>query len=482
MTATTLIVCCLSTLFSADAGKSDIRELARSIPADAWATLFVVPPAPDPSNEALPGVITLDTAAMILGRARAMGFGADDPECALWFDAFASWPMMSKRAFALSLLEASSTKVRGGGNRLAKLEAVLVMHTSKENADIQARIQHLLNTHVNAESGSIEKIHHAGGSISHRLTDARLDPWVVIEWGSVGEDYVIAIGPTAFDRIFKTRSGDILPLLHDPWFQPAHEQCQGFRARVELTIHIDQVLKRLRPMMDATPEEVAAALGLANVDRALWTIGSAGRAVAAFALFQKANQQELIPICSPKPGQPSDPRVPERASTFAIVQESPHDLVHRIAATYLACKSESTQSNLRDLWAQIQAEIDLDIDRDLLRQLGPEIVIHDYPQHPLMFPLARTIVLEITGSPTAVRTSVDRLMRRWQAIFRSQHEKFFSLQLKQADDGLWFFQMGLYGPALGVTDRWVVIGYSPVAVRSNIALLEHVSPSGVPKP
>ena len=172
--------------------------------------------------------------------------------------------------------------------------------------------------------------------------------------------------------------------------------------------------------------------------------------------------------------------IPREATAYALIEQSPLELVRRVTEAYLAARSESTQRRLRELWSQIETELDVDVERDLLMQLGPRIVIHDYPQHPL--PLARTVVIQVTGSPAAVRTAVDRLMRRWQRHLESPQSGWPLLRLQKADDGVWYLQMGLYGPALAVTDRWLVISFSPVAVRQILALLEPPGQVGVPRP
>ena len=44
-------------------------------------------------------------------------------------------------------------------------------------------------------------------------------------------------------------------------------------------------------------------------------------------------------------------------------------------------------------------------------------------------------------------------------------------RLNRAPDGIWFLQLGLIGPAVAVAAEWIIISYSPHAVRTN---LEHL--------
>jgi hypothetical protein len=86
--------------------------------------------------------------------------------------------------------------------------------------------------------------------------------------------------------------------------------------------------------------------------------------------------------------------------------------------------------------------------------------------------VARTVLVEIAGSSMAVQTWTDRLLRRWQRHLDSPSSDWQPLTVKQAPDGVWYLQAGLYGPALAVTNRWIVISHSPAAVRQNVAHLE----------
>ena len=194
-------------------------------------------------------------------------------------------------------------------------------------------------------------------------------------------------------------------------------------------------------LMAGKPEQVLAGLGLGDVERGLWTIGvsgdSDGRAVEAYAFLRDADGDELVPICGlPDTGvRRIEVPIPPKASRYAVIRYSPRRLVLQVRDAYLASRSPSAQRNLREMWTRVEAEADVSVDRDLLMQLGPRLVIHEYPPHPLV-------------------------------------PDWTSLRLEHASDGVWYLQAGLYGPALAVTDRWVIISYSPVAVRQNIAFLE----------
>ncbi len=40
--------------------------------------------------------------------------------------------------------------------------------------------------------------------------------------------------------------------------------------------------------------------------------------------------------------------------------------------------------------------------------------------------------------------------------------------LRRSSDGIWYLQYGIYGPAIAVSQGWLVISYSPEALRANL--------------
>ena len=103
------------------------------------------------------------------------------------------------------------------------------------------------------------------------------------------------------------------------------------------------------------------------------------------------------------------------------------------------------------------------------------MIVHDFPHHPLGLPLLWTVLVEIDGSAESVRTALDRLLAHVYKTIEDRSGPAGLTRLERDDDGVWYVRFGLYGPALAVTDRWVVISYSPQAVRENVEYLEAVS-------
>ncbi len=147
---------------------------------------------------------------------------------------------------------------------------------------------------------------------------------------------------------------------------------------------------------------------------------------------------------------------------------------------YLASQHESRREAYREGWLRFEREYGFDFDHDLLAHLGQRIIIHDFPPHPLAVPLLWTYLVETDGDVTAVRRAVDGMMRAWQSgLPKADGETAsgggFVPEIRRTDDGIWYLQLGLAGPAIGVADHWIVISFSPAAVRENLRRLDAAS-------
>jgi hypothetical protein len=74
-----------------------------------------------------------------------------------------------------------------------------------------------------------------------------------------------------------------------------------------------------------------------------------------------------------------------------------------------------------------------------------------------------------------LRAAIDKLFTVWQSELR---EAAAPVSLRRDADGIWNLFLGLEGPALGLSDRWLVISFSPAAVRQNLEFLSKSSPDG----
>ena len=79
--------------------------------------------------------------------------------------------------------------------------------------------------------------------------------------------------------------------------------------------------------------------------------------------------------------------------------------------------------------------------------------------------------------------AIDALLQVWGQYLDERAERkgttLMRIQVKQADDTIWFLQAaGILGPALKVTDRYLVLSWSPQALREALTSIEAPSAGG----
>ena len=87
-----------------------------------------------------------------------------------------------------------------------------------------------------------------------------------------------------------------------------------------------------------------------------------------------------------------------------------------------------------------------------------------------------TLWLPIQREPETLHAGVDRLFKAWQHQLANDG----MLRLRKDADGVWYLFFGINGPALGMTDRWLVISFSPPAVRQSMVFLRNLAAETLP--
>lgn len=106
--------------------------------------------------------------------------------------------------------------------------------------------------------------------------------------------------------------------------------------------------------------------------------------------------------------------------------------------------------------------------QDIYGRLGGPLILHDFPRHPLRLAFAWNMVVPIQGDATDLRRDLDRWLEEVQRLLARGN----GIQLQRGDEGLWYTQFGLVGPAVTVTDRYLVLGFSPEMVRQLRLLID----------
>jgi len=405
----------------------------------------------------------------------------------LWLDGFAAWPVLTNQPFTVILGDIKG-RTYGNSHRLGAMELGLVLHTDNGPDRIAGTIQQFINRFTNSTvAGVDEQPGRPGEWPRYRLVDARLPDWAPIQWGRVRRDYVVTLGRGAFERFDAPARSLSVTFSTDVWLHDASRALDGTGAAAIWSVNFDRLRSSLSDPLGDVSDRVLEALGYADVRRAVWVLAREGNGLRIESMRLVGDRSERVTIASPVTAADLAAGViPPQASTYAAVRWNAAGLYDAVWEAYLAARSEPNAARLRRRWEEFQKDLNFSIKSDLLEQLGDRIIVHTWPPHPLGFEALCTFQIEITGSWQRVRSTIDTLMGYWQrrmdAGASADGGSLIRPSLHHDDDGLWYWQFGLFGPAVSVQEGWIMVSYSPHAVRANGDRLTKLMTMEAPKP
>jgi len=444
---------------------------ASAVPHDAAAAVILDSPAASAASDAPVGS-GWDVVALLVRQARQVGLAGDlGADSRIVADVIGSLPLLSRYPTAAILLIVAAAPLPGGGHRLRRMDGALVFATGADPEPVARRVQELLNLYTD-RSHSVMEQRSVDGLAVHRLSDDRLPGWV-FEWGVADGFFVVAVGGGSFERIARAVRDPKTSLAGDTWSCTARKECRSTRSFLEIYVDAERLREQLGEMMAGTTRDVLAALGMADLRRAYWVVGLDGRFVEVRSFLRTADVDRLVPItlCGAA-RRPWERFVPAQASRAAGRAVAGSDLIRRGTRAYLASQSPSAREAWARSWDRFVAGGDWSVESDFLDLFGEVVILHDHPPHPLGIPLLCTVLVEIDGSAQTVGRSLDRILGAAQSALVPAADapppSPWTPTLRRDPDGLWYIQAGLLGPALAVTDGWIVISYAPDAVRANL--------------
>jgi len=438
----------------------------RAVPKDAMFSYFAAGPDGDAPYSQSSTHSSLGLAAFVIERAQEFGLLSKlNDRARVWADVLASMSELLDYPHAGVLLNISAAPRPDGGHQLSGLHAALIIRTNGGGARLEQRIQHLLSSYTNDENSTLSS-RSSDGSPVFTLRDRRLPDWVEITWGAHGDDYIVAIGAGSFNRIVRTIADRSLCLADDAWFTDAWKVSGGADASLAALLRFDIARGTADDLLRSKFESVQKNLRLDGVDRGLWTVGRHARAIEVGAFLRRGDVDEWQPITRREDADLAPGVIPDEATWYAIFDVEPRALVDTIAKAYLAAKSPDAQDKCREFWRKAEVRVGLSMDGDILALLRQPIVSHNYPQHAFGLPLAWTRFIAV-ADPETLRRNLDRVL---EAV-RDELAKEGPTQLRRDADGVWYLSFGIAGPALTVADHWLIVSFSPDAVRKNVEVL-----------
>ncbi len=453
------------------------QDLTQTLPADAVVAWIVTPDLRATADN--PGGSSLGLAAMLADQAQSLGLLRQvDVTTRAWIDSLSAASVLLHYPHAVALFDIQAKRTESGGHKLAGLSAALIVDVSEGRERIEERIQHLLSVYTNTAETALSQME-SNGSVIYSLRDRRLPDWCILQWGQVGTHYIVSVGESTFDHVAATLRGHASSLARDDWFATAHESTNADQSLLTLYARFDAIDFSADSQLARKVGTVRRAASFTDVDRGLWTVAFQGRSLHAQEYLRRNGRNDSRRLTMPSvPGIELDKLIPKGATGYAIFDTTPAASLRASCEVYLATRSDESQAKTRAYWRDLEQTSGVDIQEDIVAHLAPGAVLHNYPPHILKLPLAWTFVArvddtnckdpeQLTARIAGVQTKIDALCDAW----KDQLEKTGSVRLRNESDGLWFLDIGLPGPAVGMRGPWIVLSYSPYAVRENLRLL-----------
>lgn len=417
----------------------------------------------------------------VLGFLNASGLIPDEGQ--VYVDIASALPLLGRFEHALVLLDVSSRIVRtqheeGGEPRehvslkLGHLQTAVVFRANGEQQIVLDQLNRVISRYTNASVAELTS-QRAATHPYQRLADERLPGWAIWEWGRLDDFFVVTFGAGAFDRIAQVYDGQRPCLADDVWFKQASAIVDGACAQAQWFIALSTLEQRLRGAARGRHSRVVRALEADNMTHDLWAIGRDGRALKWFRYYRRNGEDTLRRYSDPT-RYPAHLRriIPRDAQRYGIINVPTRWLVDNLPRAWVAARSEDSVETYHRIWQRFQEESGVDISSSLIDHLGDNVVVFDYPPHPLRIPFALTFAIEIDDR-RAVQLAVDTLLSAWSRYLNEKAKRGESalvrLKVRNTSDGVWFLQAGILGPALKVTDRYVVVSWSPQALRDALS-------------
>ena len=401
-------------------------------------------------------------------------------------------PLFGRFEHAVVLLDVSSRIVEqsdaasqpadaGPSLRLKSLQTAVIFRTGDESPVVLEQLNRIIGRYTNSDVGRLSSKTESRYS-SQRLVDQRLPGWAIWEWGRLDEFFVVTFGEGAFQKIAQAHEGKVQRLGEDEWFRKALAKTHGDEALVEWFIAFSRLRDRMGDEAQGRVARVADALQATDMTHDLWTVGHEDRALTWFRCYRRQGEDFVRSYSDPANYPPQHRRiVPESARRMAIINVLTRWLVDNLPRAWVVAQSESNVRKWKRAWRSLEQDTGVDISGNLIEHLGQTVVIFDYPPHPLDIPFALTVAIEIKNR-RAVQSATDTLLGAWGQYLDDRAERnqragrfetvLVRVKVKRDDDGVWYLQAGILGPALKVTDRYVVLSWSPQALRDALKYIE----------
>lgn len=383
----------------------------------------------------------------------------------------------------LALIDARAKPLENDpqARRVDKLRFALIVQNAGQATPFLRIIQKAVNEQTDSASAEL-RVRKVNQYTYQELHDQRLPAWSVIAWGHIDDCFVLTVGADVWADVAAAAIGTQPSISREPWYAAARMQRKR-NALIEIFVSSKGIRARLDPFVQGRASAFFAAWDAERVQQAYWALGFEGRALFCEASLNMGRSTFQRLYADPHNRTPYLlATVPEEAR-YAIYELPVDRFLSRFFRGLLSIQGAKPQRNIERAWRDILERTGVDPQQDILRHLGPHVVLHNDPPHPLRIPLAMTTLIEIRDDPAGVRAAVNKLCAGWRDVIQeatADAEQPPDITIHQMGDDMWCLRFGfLDGLAWTVTDRFIVSSWSPRALRRY---LEKMGPEVFARP
>ncbi len=327
--------------------------------------------------------------------------------------------------------------------------------------------------------------------------DTRWPEWEKLYWAQVGGNFVITLGQGSMEHFFTGAAGGDSVTV--PWTDVLNDADalaarQGNRGQILLRgyVHTAALRERWPDVMTMTVASrlLAVYQGQKN-ESAIMTARSQDRLVQMDAATVENGRMTLTPwTITPVPESVLAKMIPPEAQHYMVLSMNWPVVYERLVSSLdLLTGDKRPLADQVRLFPQLYG---VNLERDILDQLAPQVLIHDAPQHPLHLPLMITGVASAkAGQESAVQNAMNKLISNAQRTLderaglvtadgtpvasselnRDVRELIHPL-IRTTPDGIMHVRYGLLGPAWCWQGRRLIFGWGPAAVRANMQIVK----------
>lgn len=380
---------------------------------------------------------------------------------------------MVRYRHVLALIDTSARQggVHPDSRQLADVKFAFVVEAGDDGGRFKRIVQDTLNEQVNQANARLTK-ESSHGFEYWRLVDARLPDWAVVAWGEIGPHFVVTLGTDVWPRIARIAAGEATAMSRDPWVAETRGE-RGRNALIEIFVDSEMIETKLDDSLNGRVTQFFAAWDAGAMERGHWALGIENNTLYCIAHFMLDGESVTRVYADPEIRNPRVLALIPDGARRAVYKVPAATVLRNLVAGLYVWQAEETREAARRRWHAIQREFGFDVQKEVLDNLGDTVILHNAPRHPLRLPIFFTTIVEIERNHAQVQATLNKMCRRWQeAVAKAMEEDGVSdPAVIHENGGIWSIQVGPFDVvAWTVTDRYLVISWSPMALRQYLAM------------